>query len=132
MYPARPKPAYYAISESLRPVLFSARIPKFDWKAGEVFKAEIWMLNDSPFAADGEVSVSLKVGDSTLPLLDWKNVHTDANTNLQGAQVCCILPNEADSKEMKLILTATDGMSSEYRLLYTPKSTVKKPKILNM
>ena len=132
MYPAKPKPAYYAITEALRPVLFSARIPKFDWKSGEVFKAEIWMLNDSPFAADGEVSVSLKVGNSVLPLLDWKNVHTEANTNLQGAQVCCVLPNEADAKEMTLVLTAPNGMSSEYRLLYAPKSNVKKPKILNM
>ena len=132
MYPARPKPAYYAIAESLRPVLFSARIPKFDWKAGEVFKAEIWMLNDSPYAADGEVSVSLKIGDQVLPLLDWKNVHTDANTNLQGAQVCCVLPNAEGANDMRLVLSAPNGMSSEYRLLYTEKSTARKPKILNM
>ena len=132
MYPARPKPAYYAIAESLRPVLFSARIPKFDWKAGEVFKAEIWMLNDSPFPADGQVSVTLKVGENEFSLLDWKNAHTDANTNFQGAQVCCVLPDAIGAKEMKLILSASDGMSSEYRLLYTEKPKAKKPKVLNM
>ena len=132
MYPANPKPAYYAIAESLRPVLFSARIPKFDWKAEEVFKAEIWMLNDSPEAADGEVSVSLKLGDKVMPLLDWKNVHTPAGENLQGAQVCCVLPNVEGVKEMTLVLSAPDGKGSEYRLLYNEKLNIVKPKVLNM
>ncbi len=132
MYPANPKPALFAIKEALRPTLFSARIPKFDWKAGEVFKAEIWMLNDSPKSVDSEVSVSLKIGENELSLLDWKNVHTEAGENLQGAQVCCVLPNAAGYKDMTLKLTAPDGMSSEYRLHYTEKSTVQKPKVLNM
>lgn len=132
MYPATPKPAYYAIKEALRPVLFSARIPKFDWKAFETFKAEIWMLNDSPNAADGEVSVSLRIGDKEIPLLDWKNAHTEAGENLEGAAVCCVLPNMADVHEMTLVLKASDGMSSEYRLVYYEKKHISKPKVLNM
>ncbi len=132
MYPASPKPALFAIRDSLRPVLFSARIPKFDWKAKESFKAEIWMLNDSPLAADGEVSVSLRIGETVIPLLDWKNVHTEAGTNLQGAQVCCALPNILDAEEMVLTLSAPCGMSSEYRLLYKPKVPSNAPKVLNM
>ena len=132
MYPATPKPAYYAITESLRPVLFSARIPKFDWKAGEVFKAEIWLLNDSPEAVSGEVSVSLKVGDQELQLLDWKNASAPAGENLQGAQVCCVLPNAEGARIMTLKLTSPDGRGSEYRLVYNEKSNVVKPKVLNL
>ena len=38
VYPATPKPAYYAIQSALRPVIFSARFSKLDWKEGEKFK----------------------------------------------------------------------------------------------
>ena len=45
-YPLKKKPAYYAVRDSLRSVLASARIPKFDFKEGEIFSSEIWLLND--------------------------------------------------------------------------------------
>lgn len=131
MYPANPKPAYFAIKEALRPVLFSARIPKFDWKAGEVFKAEIWFLNDSPEAASGEVSVSLKLGENTFSLLDWKNVSAPAGENIQGAQVCCVLPDAIGESEMTLTLTSPDGKGSEYRLVYYEKPKTVKRRVLN-
>jgi beta-mannosidase len=45
-YPAKPKPAFYAVASSCRPVLASARIPKFRWKKGEQFSVELFILND--------------------------------------------------------------------------------------
>ena len=114
MYPATPKPALSAIGLSLRPSLFSARIPKFDWKSGERFKAEIWLLNDSPMSVSASVRVSLRIGDTVIPLLDWKNATTGAGANLEGAQVCCVLPLVEGAKEMTLVLDSENGLSSEY------------------
>jgi hypothetical protein len=38
----------------------------------------------------------------------------------------------ADVHEMTLVLKASDGMSSEYRLVYYEKKHISKPKVLNM
>ena len=46
-WPAKPKPAYYHIAKSCRPILASARFPKFRWDEGETFSCELFMLNDS-------------------------------------------------------------------------------------
>ena len=131
MYPARPKPAYYEVGKALRPTLFSARIPRFDWTAGERFTAGIWLLNDSPEDAHGSVKVTLKIGSTVIELLEWNGAFAPANTNTEGAQVCCILP-DVDAEEMTLILTSGGNLSSEYRLLYRPMvKNEEKTKLLN-
>ncbi len=132
-YPAIPKPGYFAVKDALRPVLFSARIPRFDWKSGDRFTAEIWMLNDSREAVCGAVEVSLKIANKEIPLLTWSNAHTDAETNIEGASVCCVLPEEDETNNMVLILKARDGsMSSEYKLLYEKRKKAPRPKGMNM
>lgn len=131
-YPAIPKAGYYATKEALRPALFSARIPRFDWKTGDRFTAEIWLLNDSNRPIRGSVEAVLKIGDREIPLLKWENAATEANSNVEGASVCCILP-EAEANCMTLVLRAEDdGLSSEYRLLYEKKTWTPVPKGLNM
>ncbi len=131
-YPAIPKPGYYAVKGALRPALFSARIPKFDWKSGERFTAEIWLLNDGIMPVEGSVEVLLKIGDREIPLLTWNGAHTDAQTNKEGASVCCVLPEE-EANNMVLVLKAADGrMSSEYKLLYEKRKKVARPKGMNM
>ena len=131
-YPAIPKPGYYAVKESLRPVLFSARIPKFDWKARERFTAGIWLLNDSNETVCGSVEVILKIGDKEISLLKWENVETEARVNIEGASVCCILPS-VDSDCMTLILRAEDeSMSSEYKLQYKNTPLPPPSKGMNM
>lgn len=130
-YPAVPKSGYYAVQASLRPVMFSARIPKFDWKGGEVFRAGIWLLNSTQESVSGNVRVTLKIGENELLLLEWNGATAPANANTEGAQVCCTLPN-TDAGEMRLCLESANGLSSEYRLLYRPSDTVKKTVTLNM
>lgn len=131
-YPAIPKPGYFAVKEALRPVLFSARIPRFDWKSGERFTAEIWLLNDSNKKVCGSVEVMLKIGKEEISLLKWEGAEAEANVNVEGASVCCILPS-VDAKSMTLILRSKDqNMSSEYQLLYERKKSVPAPKGMNM
>ncbi len=131
-YPAIPKPGYFAVKDALRPILFSARIPRFDWKSGERFTAQIWLLNDGTEACSSSVEVFLKIGDHEIPLLSWKNAYTEAGQNIEGASVCCVLP-EADEKEMTLILKAENGeFSSVYKLLYERQRYIPQPKGMNM
>ena len=130
-YPATPKPAYEYVKAAMRPTIFSARIGKFSWKAGETFEAEIWLLNDLPEDVKGKVRVTLTVGDETVELTEW-NAAAAANGNLQGPTVRWILPN-VDADCLTLTLSAEEGRSSTYRLQYRPlQKKVNKPKILNM
>ena len=130
-YPAIPKPAYYSVKNALRPTLFSARIPKFDWKAGERFDAGIWLLNDRPERVCGSVEVVLKVGETEFSLLKWDNAKAEANANFEGASVCCVLP-DVETDHITLVLKAeNDEMSNEYKLPYKPKKKRSTVRMLN-
>ena len=122
-HPSKPKPAYYAVKDSLRTAFASARMPRFDWRGGQVFTAELWYLNDGPEAVSDTVRVSVKLGDRVWDLLTWQTGNVDANTNLLGPAVNLKLPLDADTNELWLILEAQSGNSSEYKLLF--RSTEK-------
>ena len=116
-FPAVRKDGFYAVKEALRPTLFSARIPKFDWKAGEKFKAEIWLLNDSNEDICADTEVFLEVGGVEYPLLTWKNAKATKKNNCEGAQICMTLPS-AEADRMTLILRSDKGYDSKYTLRY--------------
>ena len=131
VYPATPKPAYYAIKSALRPVIFSARVPKFKWIEGEKFKAEIWLLNDSNKEVELNAKVYLKIGDKKILLLDKVGGKTPAKKHVECASVCCVLPEVQETSDMYLIIESDKEYSNEYRLRYEPFKRVVKPKILN-
>lgn len=125
-YPAKINPCYYYVQKAMRPTLFSAKIPKFDWKEGETFEAELWLLNDAPEAREGRVHVTARVGDEEFDLLDW-NAKTDANAHKRGPTVRFVLPHAEGENKVVLTLAAENGMESEYVFMYIPK---KKKKVL--
>ena len=100
-------------------------------EVGREITAEIWLLNDSNEKVSGSVEVVLKIGDKEIPLLKWEGAEAEANTNVEGASVCCVLP-EADARSMTLMLKADNGMGSEYKLLYEKKKKIAAPKGMNM
>ncbi len=116
-YPIVVKKAYHAVKSSLRPSLFSARIPRFDWKAGDLFSAEIWLLNDAPEAVSGHVRVVLEIGGEEFELVSWSG-STEANENRIGPSVNFRLP-EVDTDRMTLKLISENGLESSYTLKYT-------------
>lgn len=115
-WPAEPKPALAAVSESLRPVLASARAPRFDWSEGEVFEAELWMLNDSPDpVAAGQVEASLHIAGSEIPLARWSFETLVENTNLRGPTARCMLPTiPEDLFRLRLSVSGRPALDSEY------------------
>ena len=69
------------VRDALRPALFSARIPRFDWKSGDLFSAELWLLNDSPETVSGPVRAVLEIGGTEYELLNWQSGSVAANEN---------------------------------------------------
>jgi len=116
-YPTHRKPCYYAIQSSLRPVLASARIPRFDWNAGEKFTAEMWLLNDSPEKAEKTVKVSIILDGVEYEMFTWQTGVVSENTNKIGPSVNWILP-DVDASDFTLVLETGDGARSQYKLCY--------------
>ena len=129
-YPTKAKPAYYAVADALRPVLASARIPKFDWTAGERFTAELWLLNDSPEKCEKTVRVSILLAGREYTLLTWESSSVPANHNQLGPTVNWILP-DMDASEFTLRLQAGDA-SSEYRLCYRRSAAMQASRQMNV
>lgn len=122
-WPARPKAAYFAVQAACRPTLASARIPRFQWRAGELFSAEIWLLHDGPAARPaGELRAELCCGAEHHHLLRWEFPAGPANQNLAGPVVRFTLPALPAATEFTLELTVPgqSGWSSRYRLHLLP------------
>ena len=128
-YPTKPKRAYEAVKHALRPVLFTAGIPRYDMREGETFSADIWFHNDTPQPACGSVRAVLQLGDSEWELLNWQ-AQAQANGNLQGPTVHFVLP-ESDTDFIIFRLIAENGADNEYRLLLRHNAPKPKVKRLN-
>jgi beta-mannosidase len=118
-WPTEPKAAYFAVRDACRPVLASARIPKFQWTEGEEFSAELWLLNDTPASVPaGEVLAELAYDDLTIELVRWRFPGIAAQTNLAGPSVRARLPALGNNRAFTLRLTVSGlaGLDSTYRL----------------
>ena len=119
-YPDIPKPAFYAVKNSCRPVLASARFSKFKWNESEIFSPELWMLNDLPEDVPaGKVTIKIAAGDQQITVLEWNYNPMSANTNQTGPTVRYKLP--AWTSNRFRVLLEVDGhpeYNSEYTLAY--------------
>lgn len=129
-FPSNPKPSLEYVKNALRPTLFSAKIPCFTWYMNDTFEAELWFLNDTPAAAEGKVTVSLTLGEETVTLLEW-NAKAEANRNLRGPTVRCLLPLVEKADRLILRLEAENGQASTYTYQYKPKKRRKPVNIRN-
>lgn len=118
-YPAKPKPAFYAVANSCRPVLVSARIPKFRWKTGEAFSIGIFILNDKyEETGSAKVNIFLKSGNDKKEIGSWEFASAPPNINVEGPVFKTIVPDFQPGK-MTLVLEVEGKpkWSSEYELL---------------
>lgn len=125
-YPLDRKPAYYAVENSLRDVVASARFKKFSWVEGEVFKAEIFLLNDGfSDVKPGFVNVYVRINGIKTLIMKWEYGAPQKNKNVIGNTAAYVLP-KAKSGIMELILEAdNEEYSNSYQLLYYDKETAK-------
>ena len=117
-YPAEKKPAYWSVKDSLRNSIPSARIPKFDWRAGEEFSCELWYLNDAPETVSDTVRATIRVGTEEIPLATWETGEIPACTNKQGETIRAVLPQCSGTRELVLTLESANGNTTTYTLLY--------------
>jgi beta-mannosidase len=117
-YPCKPKPAFYAVKDACRPVLAGARFPRFDYKPGDVFKPQIWLLNDTGCTVKaGTVTVYIKINGEKIKIADWN--YPESDTNIQGMDIEYTIP-VTDAEYFCLVLESGDSgeYSSEYKLRY--------------
>ncbi|MEN8158412.1 MAG: hypothetical protein ABFS10_15775, partial [Bacteroidota bacterium] len=128
-YPNQPKPAFYAVSNSCRPFLASARIPKFSWKEGETFHCDLFVLNDLyENITSGKMHVILRAAGEEMKLLTWEFEEAAANRNIEGPTVRGTLPHwEADRFELVLEVEGQEAYSSAYTLQYRPAIRQEQP-----
>lgn len=94
-WPCEEKPAYHAVASACRAVMPSARIPKFLWREGECFEADLWLLNDSPEALEaGAVEACVIVGKQEHLALRWEVPSSAANRHVRGPVMRINLPVE--------------------------------------
>jgi beta-mannosidase len=117
-WPCRPKPAYYAVQAACRPTLASARLPKFEFFAGETAAAELWVISDAPRPVPaGEIDVILEVNGERTRIGGWAYPEVAANENLRGPDVRFTLPQNAAGCFRILLETKREETRSEYTLI---------------
>jgi beta-mannosidase len=119
-YPNIPKPGFYAVKSSCRPLLASAKLPKFRWGGGEIFNAEIWILNDLPRDVPaGKVIVMLSDGKNQIKIMDWNYERMDPNKNQRGPTISYRLPLwQTDRFKLIIVVENHPEYSSEYTLAF--------------
>lgn len=121
------KPSYDYVVRACRPVLASARAPKFRWKTGEVFQAELWLLNDTHRSIPaGRIDAYLRFGDERVHLISWDHPASEPNMNVRGPLIKAQLPS-FPVEVMHLILQCRDHpeRNSEYLFKYEHIETVQ-------
>lgn len=126
-YPNIKKPAYFAVKDSLRPALFSAKITKFLWRSGEKMSFDVYLINDSPAPVTEHADVYIKIGNKRFALLSF-TASAKERTNLLCPTVNFVLPNiKADHLTVE-IKSESGKYDSTYKLVYNPDFS-KKPKV---
>jgi beta-mannosidase len=120
-WPHAPKPAYFAVRASCRPLLASARISRFRWHEGEIFDPELWILNDLQEAVQaGTIEACLQLGDKAVLLLRWDHPEIPAGENLPGPVIIFRLPgSEPGRMTLKLKSVGRPELDSEYTLVFS-------------
>jgi beta-mannosidase len=128
-WPHQPKPAYYAAQAACRPVLASARAPKFSWQVGELFEAELWLLNDAPRVLEsGTVQAVLEVDGGLLELGQLAFPELAANRNWRGPTLRCLLPaGAAQTFSFRLSVAQRPELDSSYTFVRRSPAPVLAP-----
>jgi beta-mannosidase len=115
-WPAEPKPAYHAVAASCRPSLIAAKLSTFSWESGQPFRAQLWLLNDSPDPVpSGTARACLFWNGETVDLGVWNYPETAPQTNLGGAELVVQLPAHWHGDSFRLEVEAGD-LSHSYAL----------------
>lgn len=128
-WPHRPKPAYHAVKAACRPVLASARAPKFGWKSGEEFRADLFVLNDAPEpVASGTLEARVVIAGRTVARVSWQFPELEPRRNEKGPTLSFLLPRfEGDTFQIELAVADRPALDSSYTFAYARVAERRKP-----
>lgn len=134
-YPATPKPSYFAVKAALRPTLASLRVTKHLFKSGEIFSAEVWMLNDDNIPLDVQnIDVYYSLGNSSeIKLGTFISPELNKRSNTVCGGISFMIPENYNGT-IKLSLKVKDKpeYSSEYVYLAKSDASQFKEGMLNI
>jgi len=132
-YPNNPKPALYHVGKSLRPVLASARVPKFRWDEGETFNCDLFLLNDTyDNIPGGKMTVTLVYDDNKeVEFLTWEYDAVSDSKNIVGPTARVTLPKMKNNLfKLKVSVAGKPEYTSEYTFVYRGQDVLNaKPKV---
>ncbi|WP_404425344.1 glycoside hydrolase family 2 protein [Nibricoccus sp. IMCC34717] len=129
-WPVRPKPAYAAVAAACRPACLSARLERFQWKSGDVFVSEIWILNDLHRTWEpGRIRAYLELAGVRTEVLSWLHEPVAPDTHQRGPALRFTLPaSTADRFTLHLEHEAHPDWTATYTLsLKNPNPTTTAP-----
>lgn len=134
-WPAIPKPSYDAVKAALRPRLASLRVDRHLWWAGECFKGEIWVLNDTLKSTEPiTVNVSYRIGQDNV--VQWGTLYVppvDVQENRPCGGVTIPIPEMFTGKlHICLYVEGYPEMDSEYTYLCREKNKESTAGMLNV
>ncbi len=119
-YPNLVRPAYYAVKESLRPILTSAAFAKFEWERGKKIEFDVWMLNDTYSKVPaGTVTLHIEIDGKESQIGSWDYAELAENANLQGPTIRYDIPKNMGTKLLKI--STKHSSCSEYNSEYFVK-----------
>lgn len=132
-YPNVKKSGYYAIKESLRPVIASARIQHFEWKSEKLFSTELWLLNNSDCTVSKSITAYIEIDGVKYEQISWNTGAVEPRTNKIGPMINFVLPHIEKNAIMTLRLKTDDGIGeSSYKLILLASDNVETVKRLNV
>lgn len=120
-WPNEIKPAYHHVTKACRPVMASARIPKFEWKSGEVLSCDLYMLNDSYGSLEeSRMEVVMQYDDKEMLLLTWDCPSSDGFRNMEGPAATIVIPEmKSDLFTLSIRVEGNPEYNSSYILLHS-------------
>lgn len=118
-YPDKRKPAYYAVKDALRPVMASARIPRYSYTAGDKLEFEVWYHNETLNETEDRVTLKIILGDEVLYSSKWETGVLPKMSCRKGLAVSFTLPDHEKKEFLKIVLeTDNENCKNEYELLF--------------
>lgn len=134
-WPDIPKPSYFAVQAALRPQLASLRVDRHLWWTGDIFRAEVWVLNDCLRELScQEVDVFYSLGNEEP--VKWGTLYAP-NTTAQSNHLCGAISfrlscNQADKIHIWLKVPHHPEMNSKYTYLCRTRNMISTAGMLNV
>jgi beta-mannosidase len=127
-WPNEIKPAYWHVANACRPVLASVRIPKFEWKEGEDFTCDLFLLNDTYDKMTGEkIKVVIQYDGTEKELMSWDCPGADGFRNIQGPSIKTKIPQmKTNLFSIQVRVEGKPQYNSTYMLVFSGENVQKR------